>query len=63
MPRLALWYAPVVVAMIHDFVTKRRIHPVYWIGVVATAVAFLRVPFSETEHWRRVGRALLQPFV
>ncbi|HEX5049985.1 MAG TPA: hypothetical protein VFX89_22920, partial [Gammaproteobacteria bacterium] len=32
LPRLALWYSPVLVAMAHDLVTKRRIHPVYWIG-------------------------------
>lgn len=62
-PRLALWYSPVLVAMAHDLVTKRRIHPVYWIGVAAMAVAFLRLPFSETEQWRSVARAILAPFL
>jgi hypothetical protein len=61
--RLVVWYSPVVVAMLHDFVTKRRVHPVYWIGVVAMAVAFLRVPFSRTEEWHAIGRAILAPFV
>lgn len=62
-PRLAIWYSPVLVAMAHDLVTKRRIHPVYWIGVAAMAVAFLRLPFSATEQWRSVARAILAPFL
>jgi hypothetical protein len=61
--RLAVWYSPVLVAMAHDLYTKRRVHPVYWVGVVAMAVVFLRVPFSQTEDWRRIGRAILAPFV
>ncbi|HET7130677.1 MAG TPA: hypothetical protein VFJ95_00460 [Gammaproteobacteria bacterium] len=62
-PRLALWYSPVLVAMAHDLVTKRRIHPVYWIGVVAMAAAFLRIPYSQTEQWRGVARTILAPFL
>jgi hypothetical protein len=61
--RLALWYSPVLVAMAHDLVVKRRLHPVYWIGVVAMGVAVLRLPFSETEHWHRIARAILAPFL
>jgi hypothetical protein len=61
--RLALWYSPVIVAIAHDFVTKRRVHPVYWIGVAAMAVAFLRLPYSQTEHWRSIARTLLAPFM
>ena len=61
--RLLLWYSPVLVAMAHDLVTRRRIHPVYWIGVVAMAVAFLRVPYSQTDHWHGIARAILAPFI
>jgi len=61
--RLLLWYSPVLVAMAHDLVTRRRIHPVYWIGVVAMAVAFLRVPYSQTEHWHEIARTILAPFL
>jgi hypothetical protein len=61
--RLLLWYSPVLVAMAHDLATRRRIHPVYWIGVVAMAVAFLRVPYSQTEHWHGIARTLLAPFL
>lgn len=62
-PRLALWYSPVLVAMAHDLVTKRRIHPVYWIGIVAMGVAFLRLPYSQTDQWRGIARAILAPFL
>jgi hypothetical protein len=62
-PRLALWYSPVLVAMAHDLVTKRRIHPVYWIGVVAMAVAFLRIPWSQTDQWHGIARTILAPFL
>jgi len=61
--RLLLWYSPVIVAMAHDLVTRRRIHPVYWIGVGAMAVAFLRVPYSRTDHWHEIARTILAPFI
>ena len=61
--RLLLWYSPVLVAMAHDLVTRRRIHPVYWIGVAAMSVAFLRVPYSQTEHWHAIARTILAPFL
>jgi hypothetical protein len=62
-PRLALWYSPVLVAMAHDLWTKRRVHPVYWIGIAAMAVAFLRLPYSETDQWRGIARTILAPFL
>jgi hypothetical protein len=61
--RLLLWYLPVIVAVAHELVTKRRVHPVYWIGALAMAVAFLRVPYSQTEQWRAIARAILSPFM
>jgi hypothetical protein len=61
--RLSLWYSPVLVAMAHDLVTKRRIHPVYLIGVVVMAVAFLRFPYSQTEQWHGIARTILAPFL
>jgi len=61
--RLLLWYSPVLVAMAHDLVTRRRVHPVYWIGVAAMTVAFLRVPYSQTEQWHAIARTILAPFL
>jgi hypothetical protein len=59
---LALWYAPVIVGMAHDWITRRRIHPVWFIGAVIMAVALMRVPYSYSEQWRAVARAILAPF-
>jgi hypothetical protein len=61
--RLLLWYSPVLVAIVHDLVTRRRIHPVYLIGVVAMAVAFLRVPYSQTDQWHGIARTILALFL
>jgi hypothetical protein len=60
--RFLLWYAPVLVAMAHDLMTRRRVHPVYLIGVVAMAVALLRLPYSQTEQWHGIARTVLAPF-
>ena len=54
---------PVLVAMAYDLFTRRRIHPVYWIGAAAMAVAFLRIPLGRTEWWHGVARAVYAPFL
>ena len=61
--RFLLWYSPVLVGMAHDLVTRRRIHPVYWIGVIVMGVAVLRLPYSQTEHWHEIARTILAPFL
>jgi hypothetical protein len=60
--RLLLWYSPVLVAIVYDLVARRRVHPVYLIGVAAMAVAFLRVPYSQTDQWHSIARTILAPF-
>jgi hypothetical protein len=60
---LLVWYLPVVVAVGYDFITMRRVHPVYWIGAVVMAVGFMRVPFRQSELWRGIGRAMLAPLI
>jgi hypothetical protein len=49
--------------MCHDLYQRRRLQPVYVIGL---ALYFLRLyygDFARSETWRPVGRALLQPFL
>jgi hypothetical protein len=60
---LLVWYLPVVVAMGHDFITMRRVHPVYWIGAAVMAVAFARISFGQSELWRGIGRTMLAPLI
>jgi hypothetical protein len=60
---LLLWYLPVAVAIGYDLYTRRRIHPVYLIGVIVMAAGLLRIPFGQSETWLPLGRALLEPLV
>ncbi|HEY9181599.1 MAG TPA: hypothetical protein VIQ99_00275 [Gammaproteobacteria bacterium] len=55
---IAIWYSPLVLAMAYDVWKRGRVHPVYFIGAAAMAVALLRLPFGETELWLEVGRPL-----
>jgi hypothetical protein len=61
--QLVVWYSPVIAAMVYDRYKMGRVHRVYWIGAAIMAVALARIPFGETEVWRRIGRALLMPLV
>jgi hypothetical protein len=57
--KLLVWFSPVLIAMGYDLMTRRRIHPVYWIGIAIMAVALARVPFGESELWLSVGRPII----
>jgi hypothetical protein len=50
----------VVVAMVHDWRSRRRPHPVYLIGGGLWLLVQLgRIPFSHTPQWRAVAEWLL----
>lgn len=57
---IAVWYSPLVLAMLYDLWQRGRVHAVYWIGAAAMAFALLRLPFGETELWLSVGRPLFE---
>ena len=57
---IAVWYSPLVLAMVYDLRQRGRVHAVYWIGAAAMAFALLRLPFGETELWLSVGRPLFE---
>ena len=46
---VGLWIAPIVLAMIHDFVKRRLIHPVYLIGIAALGLSAYRDAIRSTE--------------
>jgi hypothetical protein len=48
---LLLWPLPTYIAMVHDFVTKRLVHPAYVIGVLAMVAMQLVSPFRRTDTW------------
>jgi hypothetical protein len=50
----------VVVAMIHDFLTRRKVHPVYIIGAVILLVSGpLRAAVGPTAAWESFARLLV----
>jgi hypothetical protein len=50
----------IAVAMIHDWRTRGRPHPVYLIGGgIWLAVQFGRIPFSHTPQWRAIAEWFL----
>ena len=59
----AAWFVPVAGVLVHDLVTRRRIHPVYLIGGVLFLLRINRIPFMRSEAWLPIGRALLRPFL
>jgi hypothetical protein len=57
---IAIWFVPLVLAMVYDVRTRGRVHTVYWIGAVAMAVGLLRLPFGTTEAWLALGRPIIE---
>jgi hypothetical protein len=59
-PPAMIAYLLLVVAMIFDWRTRGRPHPVYVVGAAAlVALKFLNVPFSTTPAWRSFAGSLL----
>ncbi|HEY5749474.1 MAG TPA: hypothetical protein VIU12_25575 [Chryseolinea sp.] len=48
---LLIWPLPVYIGMVHDFLTKKLIHPVYIIGIFAMLLMRLSLPLRTTELW------------
>lgn len=50
----------IVAAMIYDWRTRGRVHPVYWVGGGAwLAIQLGRIPFSKTPQWQAAADWLL----
>ena len=63
--RLMRWRAgairrdPLLVAMVQEFRTTRRVHPVYWIGIaVFVARGYGVAPLAQTDSWRDFAHAV-----
>lgn len=52
---MLVWPLPVYVAMTHDYVTKRLIHPAYVCGVLAMLAERLVLPLGRTDTWTRLS--------
>ena len=55
-PVLLIWLAPICAGMIYDFVTRRIVHPVYLIGILAIVfMKFGRMPMYRSETWNSIA--------
>jgi len=52
---MAVWPLPVYVAMLHDFRTRRLVHPVYVIGVAAMLAHRVVLPLRDTDAWHALA--------
>ena len=52
---MLLWPIPVYIAMTHDYVHRRIIHPVYILGLVAMLAMRLVLPLRGTETWLAIS--------
>lgn len=50
-PFLLVWTAPIYLAMAHDYVRRRLIHPVYVMGIVLLCLVRMRALLIDTEAW------------
>lgn len=58
---MLVWPVPVYLAMLHDYVTKRLIHPVYVCGWLAMLAERLVLPLRESETWMALSAWLFVP--
>ena len=57
-----LWFSPVLFGIAYDKRTRGKVHPVYFIGLVAMAVVFTRLFLRDSEAWLSIGRAIVRVF-
>jgi hypothetical protein len=48
---LLVWPLPIYIAMAHDYLTKRLIHPAYVIGLAVMVAMRLVVPLHDSQPW------------
>ena len=54
-----VWLSPLFVGMVHDKITRGRVHPVYFITAVGLFIGGTRILFEQSEGWLRIGRPIL----
>ena len=52
---MLVWPLPIYVLMIYDYATRRLIHPVYVIGVLAMLTMRVALPLRTTQMWMTVS--------
>lgn len=57
--RAAIWLSPIFIGMVHDWITRRRVHPVYVVGSIALFLFAFRLLLARSEAWLQIGRPIL----
>jgi hypothetical protein len=52
---LAIWLLPILLAVLYDWRRRRRVHPVYLIGLGALVMRILVAPVSGTAKWAAIA--------
>lgn len=60
---IGIWITPIMLAMAHDYLKQRLIHPVYLIGIAGLAASGYRDVIRETGMWRVFTEWLATLFV
>jgi hypothetical protein len=54
-----IWLSPILAGMGYDWISRRRVHPAYIVGLVGLFIGSLRVALEDSEAWLVIGRPLL----
>jgi hypothetical protein len=55
---MVVWPLPIYLAMLHDFRTRKLIHPVYVIGLAAMLAMRLVLPFGGSPTWQKLASGI-----
>jgi hypothetical protein len=54
-----VWLSPLLIGMVHDKISRGRVHPAYIVTTVGLFIGGTRILFEQSEVWLRIGRPLL----
>jgi hypothetical protein len=57
-----VWLTPVFAGMAYDKWTRRKVHPLYYAGLVILLIGFARIALVQSEAWLQFGRAIINVF-
>jgi hypothetical protein len=60
---LPVWLSPLLLGIVYDAIRRRRVHPVYWVGLAVLIIAPLRFALAQSEAWLRIGNVVLKTFM
>jgi hypothetical protein len=57
---ILLQESTLLLGILYDLVTRRKVHPVYiWGGLAVVIIHVTRVPIGQTEWWKKIAESLI----